>query len=145
MWSFEHSVECRASREFAWQFWTTFSNWPAVDSSVESVTLDGPFATGTKGTTYPRGMDAVRWELIEVQDYKSATIEIPAPGAVLQCIWTFEDTANGGARLTQRASIEGERADDYAAMGAMMEQGMPQAMQRMAEAIDQGHNEQSTD
>ena len=140
MWSFQHSVECNASREFAWQFWTNFSNWSVVDPSVESVTLDGPFATGTKGTTKPSGMDLVVWELIDVLEYHSAVIEIPAPGAVLKSVWSFEDTDDGGTLMTQRASIEGERADDYAAMCAMMEQGMPQAMRRMAEAIVQSHD-----
>ena len=144
MWSFQHSVECKVNREFTWQFWANVSNWSVVDPSVESVTLDGLFATGTKGTTKPTGMDPVVWELVDVQDYHSAVIEIPAPGAVLKSVWSFEDTDDGGTRMGQLASIEGERAQDYAAMGAMMEQGMPQAMQRMAEVIAQNYSEQRT-
>ena len=39
----------------------------------------------------PRGMDPVAWELIDMQDYHSAVIEIPAPGAVLKSVWSFEE------------------------------------------------------
>jgi len=38
MWSFEHSVECKADRDFTWRFWSDVNNWPAVDCSVEAVT-----------------------------------------------------------------------------------------------------------
>ncbi len=86
MWKFEHSVECKVTRDFAWQIWTNVGNWPAVDPSVEAVKLDGPFAAGTKGTTKSRSLDSVNWQITEVQDRSRACIEIPAPGAILKCL-----------------------------------------------------------
>ena len=56
-WAFEHSVECAATREFAWVFWTEVSNWK-LDADVESVELTGPFATGSHGIT----VRAERWD-----------------------------------------------------------------------------------
>ena len=90
MWKFEHSVECQVSRDFAWQFWTNVDNW-VLDPSVESVKLNGSFAAGTKGTTKPRDLDPVDWQLTEVQDRSSAVIEIPAPGAIVRF--------SGGSRI----------------------------------------------
>lgn len=49
MWAFEHSVECKVDRNFAWQFWSNVSNWAEVDSSVEIAALDGPFQSRAKG------------------------------------------------------------------------------------------------
>jgi len=114
MWKFEYSVECQASRDCAWRFWSDVDNWPAVDPSVESVKLDGLFMAGTKGMTKPRGLEPVEWRLAEVQEYSRARIEIPAPGTVLTCLWIFEDTLNGGTSITQQCSLEGEQAVDYA-------------------------------
>lgn len=36
-YTFTHSVECAAGREFAWAFWSEVGNWAAVDPAVESV------------------------------------------------------------------------------------------------------------
>jgi hypothetical protein len=135
MWKFEHSVDCAVPRDVAWRFWTDVSNWAAIDPAVESVELDGPFAAGTAGRTKPRDMDFIAWRLADVVDGRSALVEIPAPGAVLRCVWTFEDLPAGGTRMTQRASIEGERADEYAPFGKAMEIGIPAVMERMAEAM----------
>src|SRR5215470_17218580 len=49
-WTFEHSIVCAVDAQFAWNFWTTVSNW-ALDKDVESIDIDGPFAAGTRGVT----------------------------------------------------------------------------------------------
>ena len=138
MWSFEHSVECGVDRDFAWQFWTNVSNWPVVDSSVESVTIDGPFQSGAKGSTKPRGGDTLQWQLEDVHDGCGAVIGIHLSGAALRFAWRFEDRGVRSVRMTQRASIEGERAQDYISAAAPeLEKGMPAGMKRLADAIEQ--------
>lgn len=135
-WRFEYSVECQVSRDFAWQFWTDVANWAVVDPAVESAKLDGPFVAGTKGITKPRGSDPVEWRVTEVEDGRRACIEIPAPGAVLRCLWTFADSPNGRTRITQQMSLDGERAGEYAAgIGAEMEKNMPEGMRKLAVAM----------
>jgi len=133
-WEFAHSVECPVSREFAWQFWTHVDNW-MFDPSVEAVTLDGPFAAGTTGTTRPRGLDLINWQLIEVQDGHSAIIEINLPGAVVTFRWQFEDLPNTATRISQRVTLAGERAEDYIAGAAELEKGIPAGMRQFVEEI----------
>ena len=136
-WRFEYSVECQVSRDFAWQFWTDVANWTAVDPAVESAKLDRPFAAGAKGITKPRDSDPVEWRVTEAEDRRRACIEIPAPGAILKCLWRFEDSLDGGTRITQQMSLEGERAGEYAAgIGAEMKKTMPEGMRKLAEAMD---------
>jgi len=141
-WEFEHSVECQVSKEFAWQFWTSVANW-TLDTSVESVTLDGPFAAGAKGVTNPRGGNPIEWQLIEVQDGSGAAMEIALPGATVRFRWWFEDAADGGVRMTQQVTLEGERADDYAEGMKQLEWGIPQGMQKMAEVMAKVASEQA--
>ena len=138
MWNFEHVVECKADRNLAWQFWTNVSNWAVVDSSVESASLDGPFQSGAKGTTKPRGREPIRWQLEEVQEGRSAVVILPVQGAALRFAWRFEDSAARGTRITQRAAIEGEKAQNYiATVAPELETGIPQGMQKLAQTIEQ--------
>ena len=133
-WRFEHSVDCPASRDFAWQFWTNVDNW-LFDVSVESVTLDGPFAAGTRGTTMPRGLDPINWQLVEVEEGRRALIEIDLPGAVVRFHWQFETLPGAVTRITQQATLEGEGAADYMAGVAELEKGIPEGMRTLSEEI----------
>ena len=138
MWTFEHSVECRADREFVWRFWTNVSNWPKVDSSADAVWLDGPFRSGARGRTKPLGREPIEWQLEDVQDGRTALFIIPVPSAALRFAWKFEDSETGGTRMTQRATIEGDRAQDYIlTVAPELENGIPQGMQKLSDAIDQ--------
>lgn len=135
LWRFEHSIECQVTRDFAWEFWTDVNNWAAVDIAVESVSLDGPFAAGTKGTTKPLGLEPVVWELTEVLDGSSALIEIILPGATLKIMWTFGSSSSGGTLITQKIALESERAEDYEVELKELKKGIPQGMQKLAEGI----------
>ena len=137
MWKFEHSVECRVSQDFAWQFWTNVNNWAVVDPGVDSVKLHGPFAVGSRGVTKTGDYPPIEWQITEVEDGRRALIEIAVPGAVAKFLWMFADDASG-TRITQQVSIEGDQSDDYYAQsfGKEMENGMPAGMQRLADAIE---------
>jgi hypothetical protein len=138
MWSFEHSVECKVDRNFAWQFWTNVSNWAAVDSSIESATLDGQFQSGTKGSTQLRGGEAIHWRLEGVKEPCGAVVIAHVPGAALRCTWKFEDSGIRATRITQQASIEGERAQDYVSTVAPeLEKGIPLGMQKLAATTEE--------
>jgi hypothetical protein len=143
MWAFEHSVICAADREFAWKFWTNVENWPVVDPAVEAVTLDGAFAAGAIGTTKPVNMEPVNWKLAEVQDGESAIVEITVPGAFAKFHWTFANAESVSTRITQRATIEGENANDYLEFGKGLEMGIPPGMQRLADAIAEAAKQQN--
>jgi hypothetical protein len=136
MWNFEFTVECAASRDFAWRFWTDVRNWPVVDPSVESVSIDGPFRSGAQGTTKPRGADTVHWQLADVREGHAAVVTITVPGAALRFSWKFEDSG-GGRRITQLASFEGNMAQVYLpAIAPELEKQMPAGMRKLAEAIE---------
>jgi hypothetical protein len=140
-YEFEHAVECPVERDFAWRFWTDVGNWAAVDPSVEWVKLDGPFASGTRGTTKPRGFAATEWVLAEVEDGKGAVIEVSVPGALMRFAWVFEEKAPGVTRITQRVSLEGEEAGLYAGVMKEFEEGIPAGMSSLARAMVRAAND----
>jgi len=108
---FEYSVVAPVALEFAWRFWSEVKNW-AFDSDIESVELNGPFAAGTHGVTKSKSSGRIEWVLREVQPGKSAITEIPFLGGVARFEMRFED-AGSGTRITQRVTIEGEKAQEF--------------------------------
>ena len=135
MWSFQHSVECPLSRDQAWKFWSNVDNWTKVDPAVEWATLNGPFIAGTRGTTKPRGSEPNQWVLTNVDDGRTATIEITLPGACVRFRWLFEDTEGGGSKITQIASLDGERAREHEEGTRALEEGIPAGMRKLLEGI----------
>jgi hypothetical protein len=125
-YTFEYGIECPVARGFAWQFWTTVSNW-AFDSDVESVELNGPFASGSRGVTISRSSGRIEWKLSGVQTEKSAIVEISVLGANAQFEMLFEDSGRA-TRITQRVRIEGENARS---LGQALQQGIPDGMKKL--------------
>ena len=137
MWIFEHSVECKVDRAFAWQFWSDVSNWADVDSSAESISIDGPFQSGAKGHTKLRDREPIEWLLEDAQAGHSAVFLIPVPGAALRFAWKFEDSGTGRTRMTQRATLEGERAQDFIpTLAPELEHGIPAGMRKLADTVE---------
>ena len=133
-WAFKHSADCEINVEFAWDFWTNVKNW-ILDSDVESVEIDGPFAAGTRGFTNSKSSGHIEWRIVEVGDGR-AVIEFPLSGAVGRCVWTFESTA-GGTKITQCCTLQGEQADAYAkAVAAGLEAGIPAGMKKLCRTME---------
>ncbi|MEO8131648.1 MAG: SRPBCC family protein [Bryobacteraceae bacterium] len=134
VWTFEHSIECPVSVDFAWSYWTNTANW-ALDADVESVELHGPFAAGVSGVTHSRSSGRIEWRIASCEP-GTAVIEFPAPGALGRFIWTFQD-AGGKTLIRQHVSLGGEQAQAIAdAMGPALQAGIPAGMQRLCEAME---------
>ena len=133
-WAFEYSVDCEVSAEFAWDFWTNVNNW-ALDSDVELVEIDGPFAAGTRGFTNSKSSGRIAWRIAEVRAGR-AVIEFPLSGAVGRCVWTFAGTA-ACTRITQRWTLQGEQADAYAkAVAPGLEACIPAGMKKLCRTME---------
>lgn len=133
-WAFEHSIHCRVSAEFAWEFWTNVENW-RLDADVENIGIDGPFAAGARGFTNSRSSGRIDWRIADAQG-RRATIEFPLAGAVGRFVWTFEEDASG-VTITQRCTLEGERAETYAqAIAPSLEAGIPEGMRKLCVTME---------
>lgn len=135
-WSFEHFVDTKAGREAAWRFWSDVTNWAEVDPAIDWVRADGPFAAGTTGVTKPVGQEEIHWRLAQVEAGEKAVVEILMAGATLRFTMRFEEKPGGGTRMTQTATLDGERAAEYIAAAEELNYGMPAGMTRLAAAID---------
>jgi hypothetical protein len=133
-WTFEHSIECHVSIDFAWAFWTNVDNW-ALDADVDTLELHGPFAPGTHGTTQSKSSGRIEWRIAEVQPRK-AVLEFPGPGVLATFTWLFEDLGHQ-TRITQRATLSGEQAAIYAeSIWPTLQAGIPVGMRKLCEAME---------
>jgi hypothetical protein len=112
LWDIRHSVVANANRRSVWEFVSNIDNLARIEGdAVDSMTLDGPFQTGTKGTTKMRGQEPTHWRLAAVEPPERATYEMELPGAVVRFDWTYEELSDGRTRLTQHIVLEGPGAE----------------------------------
>jgi hypothetical protein len=132
VWTFEHSVKCSTSRQFAWTYWTDITNWNDPPAKFE---LDGPFAVGSRlTTTLP---DQTLHSLIRyVEPGYAATIEMQLPDGVLSSNWTFEDLPETGSRITQRLVLS-TASPALVAQARVLEQTVPQGMSKLIASIEE--------
>jgi hypothetical protein len=136
-WAIEHSVEATAPSAFSWKYMTDVKNW---DDPPAEFHLQGPFATGSRGTTEMPGQAPRQWRLREVDPPASYTIQIDLDGAVILCKWVFSDLPDDRARLTQQITLEGEKAASYKDdVERAFAAGLAPGMSRIAEAIGKAY------
>jgi hypothetical protein len=85
-WQLEHSVEADLSPLFAWNWRTDVKTW---DDPPAQFQLDGPFASGSWGTTLVPGREPVRWQIRDVRPGAAFIIEVPLDGAAMSFEWSF--------------------------------------------------------
>jgi len=133
-WQLEHSVEAAVTQSFAWNWRTDISNW---DDPPAAFQLEGPFASGSWGTTVFPGAEPVRWQIRDVRPRASFIIDIPLDEATLSFEWVFEVVPGDRTRLTQRLVLWGANAAAYvtqvqAGFGPTVADGM----KRIADALE---------
>jgi hypothetical protein len=136
-WELKHSVIAAANRRTVWQFVSNIDNLARIEGeAIESMTLDGPFQTGTTGTTKVRGQEPTHWRLAEVESPVRVSYEMELQGAVLRFVWTYEDLNDGRTRLTQHVVLDGPDAEAYV---PFMEEhfvgNIPKGMAKLAEEV----------
>jgi hypothetical protein len=132
-WQLEHSVEVDVSPSFAWNWRTDVNNW---DDPPARFQLEGPFTSGSWGTTVLPGQAPLRWQIRDVQPGRSFIIEMPLDRAVLTFEWRFDAVADRRTRITQRIVLSGVNATAYAEqVQADFSATLGEGMMRIADAM----------
>src|SRR4051812_5920865 len=106
----EHSVEVPVRAAFAWDWRTDVKNW---DDPPAQFQLEGPFASGSWGTTRLHGQEPLRWRIRDVLPGRSFVIETPLDRATLSFEWRFDALSDRRTRLAQRIVLAGDNAAAY--------------------------------
>lgn len=132
-WEMTYSVETDASPAFAWNYWTNIQNWSDPPAKFE---LDGPFVSGSRGTTRLPGQEPVQWIIQEVAPPKAAIIALELHGAAVLFHWRFEGLPDGRTRITQRVALQGQNAGAYSSqVESTFTANLPDGMKKIATAM----------
>src|SRR3954451_3153937 len=113
-WELRHSVIANANRQAVWEFVSDIDNLARFEgNAVESMTLDGPFQAGARGTTKLRGQEPTHWRLVEVKPPERTVTELELAEAVVRFTWTYEELTDGRTCLSQHIELEGPGAEAY--------------------------------
>jgi hypothetical protein len=113
-WELKHSVIANAHRQTVWEFVSNIDNLARVEGdALESMTLDGPFQVGARGTTKMRGQEPTHWRLVEVTPPEGCTYQMDLTEAVVRFTWTYEELSDGRTRLNQHIVLQGPGAEAY--------------------------------
>jgi hypothetical protein len=137
-WELKHSVVAQADRQTVWQFYSNLDNMARLEGdAVESISLDGPFRTGARGTTRMKGQPPTYWRLAEVRPPERSVTEIELNEAVLRFTWTFDELPDGRTRLSQHLVLEGPGAAAYApVMEEHFTGNVAKGMERLVQEIE---------
>ena len=127
-------VDATPARVFA--LWADAAGWPRWDPDLETASLDGPFARGSRGTLKPRGGPRTRIELVDVVEPESFTAVSRLPG----CRMVFEHRVSslpGGCRVTHAVRFEGPLAFAFRRLiGPSIRRGLPGTMNGLKAAAE---------
>lgn len=132
VWTFQHSVDCRVPRQFAWNFWSDIRNWDDPPARFE---LTGRFESGSHLRTILPG-EILHSVLRDVQSGQHATVEMELPDALLRFHWTFVEVAAAHSQITQSLILEGPNARAFVEQARALEQSVPQGMAKLVALIE---------
>ena len=137
IWELKHSVIANAPLQTVWEFISNIDNLARIEGdAVESMTLDGPYQAGSKGSTKMRGQEPIHWRLAEVEPPGRSVTEMQLTDAVLRFNWTYEELPDGRTRLSQQIVLEGPGAQAYVPfMEEHIAGNAPKGMQRLADEV----------
>lgn len=134
----ERSVDTSASPEAVWRIWSDPERWNEWNPSVKSMTLEGPFAVGTKAMMEtPRGTHQVTVTALEPG--RSFTLEGSGmPGMTMLFNCKIEPRSSG-SRISQSITLRGPLAGIFGnMMGKQMVDHIPPILQALATKAEQG-------
>ena len=135
-WLLDHAEDTSAAPRFVWEYLTDVTHWADPPARFQ---LEGPFASGSRGTTLFPEREPLHWTIRDVDPGSSYTIESQLEGAVLLFQWFFEPLPERGTRLRQRIGVAGPSSAQHAeqvrqGFGPTLAEGMRRIATLLGEA-----------
>jgi hypothetical protein len=144
-WEFEHSAESKAKPAGIWERYTDVDHWSDWSKGVEESELDGEFEVGSKGTIKAPQLFRTRFELIEVDPERRFDSKAKVLGGTI-VFEHFIEPANGGTRITHRATLEGPLNFVWVPLiGRIVKRELPDSVERLAELAAEKEEEARKD
>lgn len=124
-WQTQFSIETAASPETIWALFRDVTGWTCWNVGIESITLEGPFATGTSFVMKPPGEEALRSVLTEVCENECFVDETRVGDLVVAVTHRIEHLGPSRTRITYAVDAKGAGA---AEIGPMISADFPDVL-----------------
>ncbi|WP_371482473.1 SRPBCC family protein [Kitasatospora sp. NBC_00315] len=129
MWSHEYSAETSATPRAVWSVLRDLDGWTRWDTSMETVSLQGPFEVGSKVSMTPKGQDPIVSVITGVRENEYYADETEFGGVTLGFSHTLTPLPDGGTLVVHRLEITGPEADALGPeVGPAITEDFPEAM-----------------
>jgi hypothetical protein len=127
----KHTVETKATPMQIWRVWQDVENWKNWDQEIELSQIDGPFQTGTTGSTKFVGTPLFKTLLTQVEPLKSVVQEAYLSFAKVISYQSMSQVA-GKTQVTFQVEIRGPLSFFFACMlGRFIKNKIPMEMEEM--------------
>ncbi|QJT81776.1 polyketide cyclase [Kosakonia sp. MUSA4] len=132
VWSKSYTLAVNSKPKAIWQAFIDTDNWKRWNPGVKSITIEGPFHTGTWFTMeLPEG-DIVRSRLIDVSEEKYFIDESRVDETLVKVEHRIEASATGHCMLIYAISTQGPQAQ---AFGEGISSDFPEVMAGLAKYL----------
>ena len=141
MWTYIHEKECNIDIDRLWDLYSNVENWKLWDEEVESISIEGDFAAGTKGVMTMEGQDPMNFTLTAVEEKKCFIDEtVIEPLNVSIIVGHFiEKKTTDRFFLRHSVIIKGENADMVAEqIGESFTVDIPASMEKLIKLSSKG-------
>ena len=112
VWRVEHAIETSATPEIIWSIFRDVPGWKDWNAGIETIEIDGPFATGTWFTMKPPGEDPLRSKLVDVRENVCFVDETRVGDLVVAVAHRIESRAAERTCITYAVEANGPGASE---------------------------------
>ena len=129
MWVHEYTVETDVRPEAIWAVLSDLDQWPRWDTSMERVSLQGPFAVGTRVSMTPQGQEPIVSTIMAITEPEFYADRTDFGPVTLDFSHRLTRLDTGGTRITHRLEITGDSAAELGPqLGPEITGDFPEAM-----------------
>jgi cobalamin biosynthesis Mg chelatase CobN len=133
VWQGEHSVETTASAHMLWQLLSDIRGWPQWNVGIETIEIDGPFATGSVFRMKPPGQDVLTSRLSEVRVNHGFVDETAVGDLLVRVSHRIHELPNNRRRVVYAVQATGPGA---AEIGPAVSADFPQVLASLRELAE---------
>ena len=131
-WQTEYSIEVSVEPETIWQLFCDVAGWKLWNAGIETIELDGPFATGTWFTMKPPGSEPLRSRLVDVRENECFVDETQVGDLLIRVAHRL---VRLGARRTRVSYMVDANGPGAAEIGPMIAADFPDVLARLAARV----------
>src|SRR3954470_11487196 len=136
-WQTQFGVDTSAPVEMIWRMFRDVGTWKTWNAGIESLEIEGPFASGTWFSMKPPGQETLRSCLIEVRENECFVDETRVGELTVRVSHRVQRLGTASTRVTYSVEAEGP---DAAEIGTAVSSDFPEVLASLVALAEQKCN-----